>query len=102
MLHFNLLHTITNNNCSQSISATKVATMKIQMTKPSCAITLFAVSKDKVEKKEDTGKSINKLLALTSREGSIMEQLRCFDYKNEEGIMSPVHYNHIKYKNYQS
>ena len=57
-------------NCSKSISAMKTATIKNTDNfhyewKPSCAIaksTLFAVSKDEWDTKEDTGKSMKNAL----------------------------------------
>ena len=57
-------------NCSKSISAIKIATMKntddfCYKGKPSCAttkLTLFAVSKDEWDTKEDTSKSMKNAL----------------------------------------
>ena len=57
-------------NCSKSISTNKIATMKnmddfCYKGKPSCATTkstLFAVSKDEWDTKEDTGKSMKNAL----------------------------------------
>ena len=62
---FNPLHSITNQELFESTSAIKVATMKntdnfCYEGKPSrvtAKSTLFAVSKDKWDTKEDTGKS---------------------------------------------
>ena len=67
---FNLLHNITNQELLEKTSAIKVATMKNindfhYEGKPSHATTkstLFAVSKDEWDKKEDSGKSMKNAL----------------------------------------
>ena len=67
---FNPLHSSTNQELFESTSAIKIATMKIMddfryEEKPSRAtakLTLFAVSKDEWDTKEDTGKSMKNTL----------------------------------------
>ena len=67
---FNPLHSSTNQELFESASAIKIATMTNMDDfryegKPSCTIaklTLFTVSKDEWDTKEDTGKSMKKAL----------------------------------------
>ena len=67
---FNPLHSSTNQKCLKSTSASKITTMTNTddfryEEKPSHAIaksTLFAVSKDEWDTKEDTGKSMKNAL----------------------------------------
>ena len=67
---FNPLHSSTNQELFESTSAIKISTTKNTDDfcfegKPSCAIaksTLFAVSKDEWDTKEDTGKSMKNAL----------------------------------------
>ena len=66
----NSLHSSTNQKLFKSTSAIKVATMKNTNNfryeeKPSCAtvkLTIFTVSKDEWDTKEDTGKSMKNAL----------------------------------------